>query len=85
MDHFINCHLPYGDAVVDVEGCKQRTGPTATICNIVAINLLIIETVKQLVALGVEPHLWMSSNLPGGDAANKSYEDKYIPRIKHLG
>ncbi|RKX78530.1 MAG: sugar isomerase [Spirochaetes bacterium] len=85
VDYFINCHLPYGDAVVEIEGCKQKTGPTATICNVFAINLLMIETVKQLVGLGVEPPLWMSANLPGGDEANRAKEEKYIPRIKHLG
>jgi uncharacterized phosphosugar-binding protein len=84
-DYFINCHLPYGDAVVEVEGCRQKTGPTATLCNVVAMNLLVIETVKQLVALGVDPPLWMSANLPGGDEENKAFEEKYIPLIKHLG
>ena len=84
-EYFIDCHLPYGDAVVEVEGCRQKTGPTATICNVIAMNLLVIQTVKQLVALGLEPPLWMSSNLPGGDEANRAFEEKYIPRIKHLG
>src|SRR5690554_643440 len=27
-DYFINCHLPYGDAVVEIEGVSQKTGPT---------------------------------------------------------
>jgi len=84
-DYFINCHLPYGDAVVEIEGCAQKTGPTSTLCNVFAINLLMIETVKQLVAQGVEPPLWMSANLPGGDAANRHLEQKWIPRVKHLG
>ena len=85
VDHFIDCHLPYGDAIVTIEGCSQKTGPTATLCNVFAINLLMIETVRQLVTLGVEPPLWMSANLPGGDEANRANEEKYIPRIRHLG
>ncbi len=85
VDHFINCHLPYGDAVVEIEGSPQKTGPTATLCNVFAINLLMIETVKQLVDLGVEPPLWMSANLPGGDEANRENERRYIPRVRHLG
>ncbi len=84
-DYFINCHLPFGDAVIEIEGCSQKTGPTSTICNVFAINLLMIETVKQLAAEGVEPPLWMSANLPGGDAANRQLEEKWIPRIRHLG
>jgi uncharacterized phosphosugar-binding protein len=85
VDHFLNCHLPYGDAVVEIKGCPQKTGPTSTFCNVFTINLLVIETVKRLMEMGVHPPLWMSANLPGGDEANRSLEDKYIPRIKHLG
>ncbi len=84
VDHFINCHLPYGDAVVEIDGAAQKTGPTATICNVFAINLLMIETVRQLVALGVDPPVWKSANLPGGDEANKANEAKYIPLVRHL-
>ena len=84
-DYFINCHLPYGDAVIEFEGCPQKTGPTSTMCNVFAINLLMIATVKKLVSEGVEPPLWMSANLPGGDEANRLLEEKWIPRIKHLG
>jgi uncharacterized phosphosugar-binding protein len=85
VDYFLNCHLPYGDAVVEIKGCPQKTGPTSTFCNVFVINLLMIETVKRLMEMGVQPPLWMSANLPGGDAANRSLEEKYIPRIKHLG
>ena len=85
VDYFLNCHLPYGDAVVEIKGCAQKTGPTSTFCNVFTINLLIIETVKRLMEMGVKPPLWMSANLPGGDEANRSLEEKYIPRIKHLG
>jgi uncharacterized phosphosugar-binding protein len=85
VDHFLNCHLPYGDAVVEIKGCLQKTGPTSTFCNVFTINLLVVETVKRLMEMGVQPPLWMSANLPGGDEANHSLEEKYIPRIKHLG
>jgi uncharacterized phosphosugar-binding protein len=85
VDYFINCHLPYGDAVIKIDGCPQKVGPTSTICNVFAINLLIAETVKQLVAKGVEPPIWTSANLPGGDEKNRNLEEKYIPLIKHLG
>ncbi len=85
VDHFLNCYLPYGDAIVEIKNCIQKTGPTSTFCNVFTINLLMIETVKRLVEMGVQPPLWMSANLPGGDEANRSLEEKYIPRIKHLG
>jgi len=84
VDYFINCHLPYGDAVVEVEGCPQKVGPTATICNVFTINFLMVETVKALASMGIQPPVWMSANLPGGDEANRAYEEKYRPLIRHL-
>lgn len=85
VDYFIDNHIPYGDAVVDVEGIDQKVGPTATICNVVAINSLMIEVVKALKAMGIDPPIWTSANLPGGDQKNKQYEDAFIPRVRHLG
>jgi uncharacterized phosphosugar-binding protein len=85
VDYFLNCHMPYGDAIVEIEGCPQKTGPTSTFCNTFTINVLMIEAVKALVTMGVDPPLWMSANLPGGDEANRKLEEQYIPRIKHLG
>ena len=85
VDYFLNCHLPYGDAIIEIEGCPQKVGPTSTFCNAFTINLLMAETVKELVAMGTEPPVWMSANLPGGDEKNRKLEEKYIPLIKHLG
>jgi uncharacterized phosphosugar-binding protein len=83
-DIFIDNHLPAGDAVVDIENLDQKVGPTSTYCNSFAVNLLVIETVKCLVEKGVRPPVWMSANLPGGDEANRKYEQMYFGRIKHL-
>jgi len=85
VNYFLNCHLPYGDAIIEIEGCPQKVGPTSTFCNAFTINLLMAETVKELVAMGTEPPVWMSANLPGGDEKNRKLEEKYIPLIKHLG
>lgn len=84
VDHFINCHLPYGDAVVEIEGSPMKTAPTSTLCNAFTVNVLMIETMKALVKRGVTPPVWMSANLPGGDEANRENEEKYIPLVRHL-
>jgi uncharacterized phosphosugar-binding protein len=85
VDHFIDNRIPYGDAVVEVAGVEPRVGPTATICNVVAINCLMVEVVKALKVLGVDPPIWTSANLPGGDEKNRQMEERFIPRVKHLG
>lgn len=83
-DIYVNNHLPYGDAVVDIEGVEQRVAPTSTFCNAFAVNCIVIETVKELAARGEIPPIWMSANVPGGDEANRKWEAKYQNRVKHL-
>ena len=84
-DHFLDCRLPLGDAVVEIEGCDEKTGPTSTFCNSFVLNLLVIETIKRIAERGARPPVWRSANMPGGDAANRALEDEYIPRVRHLG
>ena len=83
-DVWVDSNLPYGDAVVEIEGFAQKVAPTSTFCNSFTVNCLVIETIKLLVERGVTPPVWMSANLPGGDEANKTWEDKYASRVKHL-
>jgi len=84
VDYFLNNHLPYGDAIVEIEGTQRKAGPTSTFCNVFTINLLMIETAKKLISMEVEPPLFISGNMPGGDEANKNLIEKYIPLVKHL-
>lgn len=80
VDIFINNHLPYGDAILSVEGCEQNVGPTSTFCNCFTANYLIIETCKYLVSKGYTPPIFRSGNLPGGDEYNKGLLEKYSGR-----
>lgn len=84
VDIYINNHLPEGDSVAEIEGFGQKVASTSTFCNCFVMNLLVIETVKKLVAKGITPPVWVSANMPGGDAHNRTLEEKYFPIIKHL-
>ncbi|TYP53237.1 sugar isomerase domain-containing protein [Thermosediminibacter litoriperuensis] len=84
VDIFIDCHLPLGDAVIKFDDFEQKVAPTSTLVNTFTLNLLVVETVNQLLKKGVKPPVWVSANMPGGDEANKEYEKKYFGRIKHL-
>lgn len=77
VDIFIDNHLPYGDAIIALEGCEQNVGPTSTFCNCFTTNFLVMETSKYLVSKGYTPPIWRSGNLPGGDEYNKSLMEKY--------
>ena len=80
VDIFINNHLPYGDAILEVEGCEQKMGATSTFCNCFAVNLLHFEIAKYLVSKNYTPPIFRSGNLPGGDEFNKALFEKYFGR-----
>jgi uncharacterized phosphosugar-binding protein len=84
VDVFVDCHMPLGDSVVELEGISQKMGPTSTFVNAFTINLLMLRTAERLLEMGVEPPIWTSGNLPNGDELNKKYEKLYFPRVKHL-
>jgi len=84
VDVFVNCYMPFGDASVEIEGCKQKVAPVSTFLNSFCLHLLVIGTVEKLVKEGIEPPLWMSANLPEGDKKNQKWHEKYNSRVKHL-
>ncbi len=84
VDVHIDCHMPYGDAVVEFEGLSQKVGPTSTLVNCFTLNLLVIKTVELLLKKGFKPPIWMSANIPGGDEANREFIAKYKKRVRLL-
>lgn len=83
-DIYINNHLPPGDSIMTVDGFNDKVGSTSTFCNCFVMNCIVVETVKEFVRRGIAPPVFMSANMPGGDAHNKALEEKYGPVVKHL-
>lgn len=83
-DVFINCHVPYGDAVLSLPGFRHSFAPSSTAALSFAGNALVIRTIEMLTERGSEPPVWRSSNTPGGDQANQHLIEEYGPRVKHL-
>jgi uncharacterized phosphosugar-binding protein len=69
---------------VEIENFPQRVAAVSTIANAFALESIVAETVNLLVERGIDPPVWMSANLPGGDENNKKYIDQYTGLIKHL-
>lgn len=64
-----NLGIP-GDAAVEIDGLGGRVGPTSTVAGAAIVNALVAEAVERLVARGITPPVFISSNLAGGDEAN---------------
>ena len=83
-DIAIDDYNPVGDAAVLVPGCETSIAPISNVVDFTIAHWLEIECVRICVERGIEPPLWSSANVPGGDEKNAAYLEKYRPRIKML-
>ena len=66
-----------GDAAFPIEGLDTCIGPTSSITGITIAQALVCQVVDNLVKAGIEPPLFKSSNVDGGDAHNNRMFEKY--------
>ena len=77
-----NGGLP-GDAAIDAPGFAYKVGPTSTMSGALLLNLLSMEIIEQLIALGVTPPTaYVSQNADGGAEHNEALAQKYRHRIR---
>ena len=83
-DVAIDDYNPVGDAAVNVPGCATSIAPISNVVDFTIAHWLEIECVRICVERGIEPPLWSSANVPGGDAKNAEKLKKYRPLVKNL-
>lgn len=83
-DVTIDNHVPHGDTIVAIPGQPQTVGAVSTMLVSFCVQSLVIETVRQCAAAGLEAPVWQSANTVGGDAANERHFRNYAHRIKAL-
>lgn len=66
-----------GDAAFPIEGLNSTIGPTSSITGITIAQALVCQVVDNLVKEGIEPPVFKSSNVDGGDEHNNRMFDKY--------
>jgi uncharacterized phosphosugar-binding protein len=84
VDIAIDTKVPIGDAVVAMDAMSERVAAISTFANAFALNALVIHTIAQLTAMGVNPPVWRSGNAPGGDEANNKFLAQFRHRVKAL-
>ena len=66
-----------GDAAFAIEGLDSYIGPTSDIIGITIAQALVCDVVDKLVKEGIEPPIFKSSNVDGGDKHNQEMFEKY--------
>jgi uncharacterized phosphosugar-binding protein len=76
-----NCGSP-GDAALLVPGTSLMTGPTSSLVNIAIVEQIVYEVACRFAERGVEPPLFKSANLPGGDDWNQRLIEQFRERCR---
>jgi uncharacterized phosphosugar-binding protein len=79
-DVVIDNLAPYGDATLRL-GDGPKVGPVSAITAAYIAQLLTLGTAEKLTAAGVELPMFLSANIPGGDAHNLAIAARYGQRI----
>ena len=78
-----NC-VPHGDTVMPVPGSHLRMAPVSTIASCAIANAMITATVELLAKRGIEPPVFQSANVEGGEAFNARLLEQHRDRIHYL-
>lgn len=84
VDVHVDCKVPIGDAVIDIDGVSERVGAISTIANAFALNSIVIRAVAKLAERGIDPPIWRSGNAPGGDEANARFIGRFRGQVPWL-
>ncbi len=80
-DVVIDNLAPYGDATLALDGGVPVGSVSSITCAFIA-QLLTIGVADRIRASGSVPPLYLSANIPGGDAHNAELERRYEGRIR---
>lgn len=76
-----NC-AEMGDASFYVEGFDVPVGPTSDAVGVAIAQAMTCSIIKKLVDAGMDPPVFRSSNVDGGDALNEGLYEKYYGYFK---
>ncbi len=77
-DVVIDNHGDIGDGSCNVEGIKQKVGPSSTVVGATVLNAIIVEVTRNLLQNGVSyPPVFYSANLDGGSQLNEQLFEQY--------
>jgi uncharacterized phosphosugar-binding protein len=80
-DIVLDTMVPRGDAAVELPEYGWHIAPISTIISVTMLNAIVAQTAQNLAASGTKPPVYISANLPEGDAHNQQIVEKYWRRL----
>ncbi|HSV86053.1 MAG TPA: SIS domain-containing protein [Levilinea sp.] len=81
-DVVIDNHIPSGDALVELRPGFPKVSAASTVVGAAILQALVAEVSSRLMQRGIDPPVWISSNVPEGDAHNQQLAEMYPARLK---
>jgi len=78
-----NCGC-YGDAAIEVPQFAEKVSPTSTVIGAAILNAIVANVVEIFVKQDLDPPVFVSANMDGGDDYNQTMLSKYKSQIKYM-
>jgi uncharacterized phosphosugar-binding protein len=83
-DLTVDSHVPTGDAILSLDGLTSPVAAASTVLGAALMNAMVAQTTEELLAMGQQPPVIVSMNVPGGDEHNARLTEQYRPRLQLL-
>jgi uncharacterized phosphosugar-binding protein len=83
-DITIDSRVPVGDAILSLDGLAVPVAASSTVLGAALMNAMVAQTAEELLAMGQQPPVIVSMNVPGGDEQNARLTEQYRPRLQLL-
>ena len=83
-DLTVDSHVPAGDAILPLDGLTAPVAASSTVLGAALMNAMVAQTAEELLAMGQQPPVIVSMNVPGGDEHNARLTEQYRPRLQLL-
>jgi uncharacterized phosphosugar-binding protein len=83
-DVILDNGAPVGDSLLELEGCRHRTGPFSTLGGAMVMNMLRCEVAQRLVQRGIEPVFLPSHQFVGSRTVEEQLEYFYAQYARRV-
>lgn len=83
-DVILDNGAPIGDSLLEIEGCRNKTGPFSTLGGAMIMNMLRCEVAQRLMDRGIEPVFLPSHQFVGSRSVEEQLEYFYAQYAKRV-
>lgn len=74
----------FEDSCMMLEGMTQKIAPTSSVVGCAIVNMMVVRIVEYLLQMGIEPPVFHSANVDGGEEFNQKLFEKYKDQIHYM-